>query len=194
MILTIDSKACEKYGITLEEFLILYLNAKNINVNSIGDSLVSKQIADRDLFTEGNLILSSKTKQLVSRILLDSTKIVQANEERIKNLAQKLKEIYIPGKKEGAGEYFKSNSAEVEQKLKQFFVEYGDHFTDEQILTATKRYIDSFNGDYRYAQYLKYFIGKKVDGEKGSKLLTYLENLDQPEVKQASIDWDVELR
>ena len=195
MRLTIDTKACDANGITLNEFLVLYLNMNNVDIQKTMDSVVEKNIAGRDLFNPNNLILSSKAKQFVSTIILESNKTVQDNSERIKNLAQKLREMYIPGKKDGTQDYFKSSSSEVEQKLKRFFAEYGD-FTDEQILGATQRYIDSFKGNYRFAQLLKYFISKKLDGERGSRLLAYIENEDnnQPEDTQQEINWDVELK
>ena len=59
-----------------------------------------------------------------------------------------------------------------------------------QIINATKKYIESFNGDYKYAQLLKYFISKKVDGEKGSRLFAYIENADQEDLgNENNVDW-----
>jgi hypothetical protein len=195
MRLTVDSKACEANGLTFNEFIVLYISAKNIDIQEAMKSLVEKKVADRDLFNENGLILGSKTKQLVERIILDSDNTVQANSERIKNLAKTLQELYIPGKKAGTQDYFKGSSAEIVQRLKRFFAEYGD-FTDEQIIEATKKYVASFNGDYKFAQLLKYFISKKVDGERGSRLLTYIENMGQADVvvSQQEIDWGTELR
>lgn len=195
MRLTIDSKACENNNLTLEEFMVLYLNAKDVDIQQIMNSIVEKNIAGRDLFNPNNLILGSKSKQLVSNVILESDKTVQNNSERIKALAQTLRDMYIPGKKEGTQDYFKCSSSEVEQKLKRFFAEYGE-FTDEQIINATQRYIDSFKGNYRFAQLLKYFISKKLDGERGSRLLVYIENEDNNPVNdtQQEINWEVELK
>lgn len=195
MRLTIDTKACENNNLTIDEFLVLYLNAKNVDIQKTMDSIVEKDIAGRDLFNQNNLILSSKSRKLVDNVILESDKTVQNNAERIKELAQKLRDMYIPGKKLGTQDYFKCSSSEVEQKLKRFFAEYGE-FTDEQIIGATQRYIDSFNGNYRFAQLLKYFISKKLDGEKGSRLLVYIENEDNNQVEdtQQEIDWDVMLK
>lgn len=194
MRLTVDSTACESNGLTFEEFMVLYISAKGIDVQETTKSLITKGLAGRDLFCEGNLILGSKSKQLLEKVILDSDKTVQSNSDRIKNLAKTLQEMYISGKKEGTQDYFKGSSSEIIQKLKRFFVEYGE-FTDEQIIDATKRYIESFNGDYRFAQLLKYFISKKVDGEKGSRLLMYIENAGQKDNdSQQEIDWDVALR
>lgn len=192
MKLTIDSKACENNGLTLEEFIILFLFTKKVDINEIINSLVEKKVAGRDLFSDNSLVLGSKTKQLIEKIILESNDSVKNNTERIKNLAKTLQEMYIQGKKAGTQDYFKGSSAEIIQRLKRFFAEYGE-FTDEQIIEATKKYIASFNGDYKFAQLLKYFISKKVDGERGSRLLSYIENANQKEAQQ-TIDWENELR
>lgn len=192
MKLTIDSKACENNGLTLEEFIILFLFTKKVDINEIINSLVDKKIAGKDLFSDNSLVLGSKTKQLIEKIILESNDSVKNNTERIKNLAKTLQDMYIQGKKAGTQDYFKGSSAEIVQRLKRFFAEYGE-FTDEQIIEATKKYIASFNGDYKFAQLLKYFISKKVDGERGSRLLSYIENANQKESQQ-TIDWENELR
>lgn len=192
MRLTIDSKACENNGLTLEEFIILFLFTKKVDINEIINSLVEKKVAGRDLFSDNSLVLGSKTKQLIEKIILESNDSVKNNTERIKNLAKTLQDMYIQGKKAGTQDYFKGSSAEIIQRLKRFFAEYGE-FTDEQIIEATKKYIASFNGDYKFAQLLKYFISKKVDGERGSRLLSYIENANQKEAQQ-TIDWENELR
>ena len=192
MKLIIDSKACENNGLTLEEFIILFLFTKKVDINEIINSLVEKKIAGKDLFSDNSLVLGSKTKQLIEKIILESNDSVKNNTERIKNLAKTLQDMYIQGKKAGTQDYFKGSSAEIIQRLKRFFAEYGE-FTDEQIIEATKKYIASFNGDYKFAQLLKYFISKKVDGERGSRLLSYIENANQKESQQ-TIDWENELR
>ena len=193
MKLTIDSKACESNGLTLDEFIVLYINAKNIDIQQTMNSIVDKGLANKNLFNNCSLVLGSKTKQLLEKVILDSNVTVKDNIERIKNLAKQLQENYIPGKKAGTQDYFKGSSAEIIQRLKRFFAEYGE-FTDEQIINATKKYVASFNGDYRFAQLLKYFISKKVDGERGSRLLAYIENAQQVDTSQMTIDWETELR
>jgi hypothetical protein len=193
MKLTIDNKACENNGLTLDEFIVLYINAKNIDIQQTMNSIVDKGLANKNLFNNYSLVLGSKTKQLLEKVILDSNVTVKDNIERIKNLVKQLQENYIPGKKAGTQDYFKGSSAEIIQRLKRFFAEYGE-FTDEQIIDATKKYVASFNGDYRFAQLLKYFISKKVDGERGSRLLAYIENAQQVDTSQMTIDWETELR
>lgn len=195
MKLVIDNKACEKNGLTLEEALVLYLFNQNSDFDfiAIEQSLVNKQVASKNLFNTNQIVLSSNSRKLIQKIVLDSDSFVKENETRIKELAEKLREIYIPGKKQGTQDYFKGSSSEIVQKLKKFFIDYGD-FTDEQIIEATEKYVKSFNGDYKFAQLLKYFISKKVDGEKGSRLLSYIENAEQEDSVESGLNWDLDLK
>ena len=73
---------------------------------------------------------------------------------------------------------------------------YGTTYTDEQILTAAKEYVASFNGDYRFMKLLKYFIFKEKVGanreiEPESELMTYIENAGQEDLNNG---WLTEIR
>lgn len=126
-----------------------------------------------------------------------------ASEGRSIELAKKLREIYPAGKKPGYAYTWRDSVSCIADRLNKFFVKYGN-YTDEQIINATKAYVDSFNGNYTYMQLLRYFIWKnKVNGgemvngrvvgevEKQSQLAAWIE--DTPE-KAKSADWDIELR
>ena len=198
MKLTIDSEVCEKNGLTLNEFLVLYLTSSKVDINKEIESLVNKGVASRDLFSEGNLIFGSKDKDLVTKIIVDSDKEVQDNTLRLKELAKALQELYPQGKKEGTQYYWRDSTNVIEKKLKSLVKKYGNCFTNEQAIAATKKYVDSFNGNYHFMQLLKYFISKNVvkggEVEEQSQLLSYIENMNQADTQQLSIDWDVELR
>ena len=198
MKLTIDSEVCEKNGLTLNEFLVLYLTSSKVDINKEIESLVNKGVASRDLFSEGNLIFGSKDKDLVTKIIVDSDKNVQDNTLRLKELAKALQELYPQGKKEGTQYYWRDSTSVIEKKLKALVKKYGNCFTNEQAITATKKYVDSFNGNYHFMQLLKYFISKNVvkggEVEEQSQLLSYIENMNQADSQQLSIDWDAELR
>ena len=198
MKLTIDSEVCEKNGLTLNEFLVLYLTSSKVDINKEIESLVNKGVASRDLFSEGNLIFGSKDKDLVTKIIVDSDKNVQDNTLRLKELAKALQELYPQGKKEGTQYYWRDSTNVIEKKLKSLVKKYGNCFTNEQAIAATKKYVDSFNGNYHFMQLLKYFISKNVvkggEVEEQSQLLSYIENMNQADTQQLSIDWDVELR
>ena len=72
---------------------------------------------------------------------------------------------------------------------------YGTKYTDEQIINATQKYINSFNGNYTYLKLLKYFIWKdeRLKGESVQSLLAdFIENESAEDT--TSSDWTVELK
>ena len=83
----------------------------------------------------------------------------------------------------------------IRKKLQSFFLRYPD-YTDEQVITATQKYVNSMNGNYTYLKLLKYFIWKSEvkDGEKiGTSILSeYIENEGQED--SINNDWTSELK
>lgn len=198
MKLVIDSEVCKSKGLTLEEFIVLYLNSKNIDINKTINSIIEKKVAGKDLFNPNAVVLSSNSRKLLEEIILDSDKTVAKNNKRLENLAEKLRELYPEGKKQGTQYYWRDSNSVIVKKLKALVKKYGDCFTDEQAINATKKYVESFNGNYQFMQLLKYFISKNVvkggEVEETSQLLSYIENAGQEDKQQMTIDWETELR
>ena len=198
MKLIIDSEVCESKGLTLEEFIVLYLNSKNIDIDKTINSIIEKKVAGKDLFNPNAVVLSSNSRKLLEEIILDSDKTVATNNKRLENLAEKLRELYPEGKKQGTQYYWRDSNSVIVKKLKALVKKYGDCFTDEQAINATKKYVESFNGNYQFMQLLKYFISKNVvkggEVEETSQLLSYIENAGQEDKQQLIIDWETELR
>lgn len=194
MKLVIDSEVCESKGLTLEEFIVLYLNSKNVDISKTINSIIEKKVAGKDLFNPNAVVLSSNSRKLLEEIILDSDKTVAKNNKRLENLAERLRELYPEGKKQGTQYYWRDSNSVIVKKLKALIKKYGDCFTDEQAINATKRYIESFNGNYSYMQLLKYFILKKDkdSGEENSQLMSYIENEDCTDA--ANDDWMNEVR
>ena len=192
MKLTIDQTILDKNGLTLEEFLVLYLNAKDVDIGKVSQSLVAKVLADKDLFSEGKLIVSDKVKNLISTVIIDSDKNVIDKDEEFTSLASELREIYPAGRKEGTSYMWRGTTAEIAKKLKTLVVKYGYSFSREDVIKATKEYVNSFNGNYRYMQLLKYFILKSVkDADDNvdikSELMSLIENSGQLDAQRD--DW-----
>lgn len=192
MKLTIDQTILDKYNITLEEFLVLYLGAKEVDIESVSQSLIAKGFADKDLFSNGKIVVSDKVKDLISTISIDSDKNVIDKDSEYVELATELRELYPAGRKDGTTYMWRGTTAEVAKKLKTLVVKYGYTLDKEEVIKATKDYISSFNGNYRYMQLLKYFILKSVrdaDGntEVKSELVSLIENSGQ--VDNQRDDW-----
>ena len=162
MKLTIDQTILDKNNLTLEEFLVLYLGAKDVDIESVSQSLIAKGLADKDLFSNGRIIVSDKVKDLVSTISIDSDKNVIDKDSEFTELATELREIYPAGRKDGTTYMWRGTTAEVAKKLKTLVVKYGFTINKEDVIKATKEYVSSFNGNYKYMQLLKYFILKSV--------------------------------
>ena len=198
MKLVIDSEVCESKGLTLEEFIVLYLNSKNVDISKTINSIIEKKVAGKDLFNPNAVVLSSNSRKLLEEIILDSDKTVSKNNKRLENLAERLRELYPEGKKQGTQYYWRDSNSVIVKKLKALVKKYGDCFTDEQAINATKKYVESFNGNYQFMQLLKYFISKNVvkggEVEETSQLLSYIENAGQEDKQQMTIDWETELR
>lgn len=189
MRLTIDQSVLDKHELTVEEFMILYLSANSINIKSCMDSLVAKGLADKNLFSEGSIVVSDKVKELVSTIAIDSDKSVIDKDAEFIELAKELRELYPAGRKEGTTYMWRGTTAEVAKKLKTLVVKYRYSFTREQVLKATKNYISSFNGNYKKMRLLKYFILKSErDADDNvnviSELMTLIENEGQIDAKR----------
>lgn len=192
MKLTIDQTVLDKNGLTLEEFLVLYLGAKDVDIESVSQSLIAKGLADKDLFSNGKIVVSDKVKDLVSTISIDSDKNVIDKDSEFTELATELREIYPAGRKDGTTYMWRGTTAEVAKKLKTLVVKYGYTINREDVLKATKEYVNSFNGNYRYMQLLKYFILKSVKDADGnvdikSELMSLIENSDQIDAQRD--DW-----
>lgn len=105
-------------------------------------------------------------------------------------LAEALIKLFPKGAKKSSdslsGTPWRGNKKDIAARLRKFFDKYGK-YSFEDIIDATKRYVDSFNGDYTYMRVLKYFIWKeeKQYDEFGiyktnptSDLADFLENKD----------------
>lgn len=192
MKLTIDQTVLDKNGLTLEEFLVLYLGAKDVDIESVSQSLIAKGLADKDLFSNGKIVVSDKVKDLVSTISIDSDKNVIDKDSEFTELATELREIYPAGRKDGTTYMWRGTTAEVAKKLKTLVVKYGFTINKEDVIKATKEYVSSFNGNYRYMQLLKYFILKSVKDADGnvdvrSELMSIIENSGQLDKQKE--DW-----
>lgn len=191
----IDTDVCIREQISLPIVLSVMLVQSGADLEELKEELFAKEVLVRK---DNDILVTESWADRVSRILLLSDQEVPC-ESRLDNLAVKLMEIFPKGKKEGTSVYFKGNKKDNKLRLQKFFKLYGNTYTDEQIVEAAKRYVESFNGNYSYMRALKYFIWKdekKTDGEgkvyveEVSDLATYIENEGDSQNKE----WELSLR
>ena len=101
--------------------------------------------------------ISQKGIEYIETIVLNSEFPPSKVNDRFEDLAIELRKLFPEGKKAGTAYMWRDSIPIITKRLKAFVKKFGDNYTDSQIINATRRYIESFNGDYRYMQLLKYF-------------------------------------
>ena len=195
----LNKKAAQQNGITIDEALLMLVIHNKANLEGAEKALIQKGLitAERnDLFQQIGWRLTNKGTEVLDSVIMDSDK-EQEPQDRLIQLATKLKEIFPKGKKDGTNYYWADGVALIVRRLKLFFKKYGNKFTDEQIIQAAEKYVQGFNGNYQYMRLLKYFIFKEKVGANGevegdSELISYIENAGQEEDLRS--DWATTLR
>ena len=179
----IDTEILEREGIELDEalYLLSVYKKKPINFNTIQKVKVETKILKFENPRDPAMI-TPKGQSLIESILAKSKLHVSSdNLERYRALADKMRELYPKGLKPGTNYQWRDSTAIIADRLIKLVAKYNIEFTDEEAVDATRRYIASFNGNYRYMQILKYFISKQkpVEGtsaEQNSQFLSFLQN------------------
>lgn len=191
----IDEDICKKHGISLEGFVYLLTLTLNKPITqetlkevwNLGAIVVNKTENSKIVLAS----LDKRGEDIVTEILEDSAITNSSTDvDRFIKLAEKLIELYPKGKKPGTAYMWRDSKIVIAKRLKSLCDRTKTVFSDEQAVNATKRYVESFNGNYTYMQLLKYFISKRqiIDGsiEEVSQLLSYIENED---TNQLDNDW-----
>lgn len=179
----LNKKAAQQNGITIDEALLMLVIHNKADLERAERALIQKGLitAERDdLFKQTGWRLTNRGAEVLDSAILDSDK-EQEPQDKITQLAARLKEIFPKGKKDGTNYYWVEGVALIVRRLKLFFKKYGNEFTDEQIIQAAEKYVQGFNGNYQYMRLLKYFIFKEKVGANGevegdSELISYIEN------------------
>lgn len=192
--LCFDAKECEKSKVPVDTALYvasLYLG--KLITSSTFQDVCARGLIEFDGFDLKrqpiNARLTPSGVELIEGIFLNSEfGVSDSGEDRYDKLAKKMQELFPEGKKPGTKLMWRDSQAIIAKKLKAVVKKYSAKFTDEQALEATKKYVESFNGDYQFMQVLKYFISKRnqLTGEETSQFLSYLENAGQEDVNNDS--------
>lgn len=188
MTVCLSKEGCQKNNVSIGEALLLLSIHNNADLDVAQKELIRKGYitADRNgLFQQVGWRLTNKGTEVIDSVIVDSDKKSKPD-ERLTQLATRLKEVFPKGKKDGTNYYWADGVALIVRRLKLFFRKYGDTYTDEQIVKAAEKYVQGFNGNYTYMRLLKYFIFKEKVGAAGevegdSELISYIENAGQEE-------------
>lgn len=199
MTISLNDKVISKSGLSIGEVLLLIAIQNNVDFTVAESSLRAKGFVSLSYNSETHLpeglFVTNKGNSVLSGIILDSDKDVGTHEfsQRIEALVPQLQAIFPEGKNFN-NQYWRGNKTDIKRKLQTFFKKYGNDYTDEQIINATKSYVSGFNSSYQYMRLLQYFIWKEEikDGTKVqvSELANHIENAGQ----SSNQDWEVILK
>lgn len=194
MKLCFDVKECEKLKIPVDTALYiasLYLD-KLISSNTFQD-VCARGLIEFDGFDLRREPINARLTQtgvdIIESIFLNSEfHLSNSEEDRFDKLAKKMQEVFPEGRKPGTKLMWRDSQPIIAKRLKAIVKKYKAVFTDEQAIEATKKYVESFNGDYQFMQVLKYFISKRnlTTGDETSQFLSYIENAGHEDVSNES--------
>lgn len=190
MTICLNKQIIDQYNMTIDEVLLMIVLENNVNLDEAQKVLISKgyiTLNRNELFLPIGWRLTNVGKDMLNGIIVDSDKH-QEPQDRLTELATKLKTIFPKGKKDGTNYYWSDGVPLIIRRLKLFFKKYGNDFTNDEIIQATEKYVEGFNGSYQYMRLLKYFIFKEKVGANGeiegdSELISYIENADNEDLR-----------
>lgn len=189
---SMTSETLRRNNLTPAEIITLLMIANNVDYVVTLDVLHKKSYVN---YHNGKYTLMEKGQQAIDTINFESAVPIKERCNQV-SLAKQLKSLFPKGKKPGTNQYWAEGEALIAKRLHKFYDKYGK-FDDDLILQATKKYIEGFNGDYRFMRTLKYFIwAEKINAggelESTSDLLTYIENAGEENTLNNT--WDIEMR
>lgn len=178
----IDEAKCLKLGLTLQETLIAIAISMG-KYKEAATNMLNRGIITLDLFKQGSPDITSKWKSKVGSFLVSDEQRLETLALKVQDCFPKQKLMYANGRESPF--YFRCNKTEIKNKLKKFLDFYGE-VSDDDIIDATKRYVDTYaSKGYLGMRLAKYFILKddrrltaddEVHVEQLSDLATFLEN------------------
>lgn len=184
-----------KNNLTADEVLCLISLLTKSDMEGAKKSLVDKGFITQDGDLFGGYRITRAGADAMNNIIIDSDdKVPKVTDKDLEVLAGEMRAIYPKGYQQ---EYpvkmypWRCSIGEVKDRLRKFWFKFGSEYTNEEILEATKRYVERMSGQ-RFMQTLKYFIWKKndADGSYGSALANEIDAMREGEEEtKPTSDW-----
>lgn len=174
----IDTDVLRRHHLTLSEFLVLLMGYHSLNIVDSIRHLIKENIVQPNLFDDTSIILSNNTKDLVSRIIVESNPKVMASNIDFLSLAAKLQSLYPEGCKPGTSYSWRDSTSVIAYKLMTLVAQFDFSFTEQEAVDAVREYVSTFT-DTQHMQLLKYFILKATNTNDcgfTSNFMTIIEN------------------
>ena len=101
MKITINTDVLQKEHLSFGDFLVLLMGYHDLSYKEIQEKLIRDGIVQSNVFNKDAMVLSNNTKDLVTKILMESDNKILSCGLDFNNLAAKLQEIYPSGNKPG---------------------------------------------------------------------------------------------
>lgn len=192
---SIIPKACKQNNVTFEEATLLQCYFNKVPIKDTNKILLDKGLIRISTNLFNKYEITAKGYELMKNIHIDSAKLpTNIKETELIEIAEAIRDIYPKGKKPGTNYLWRDSVALLAKRLKLLITKLDVTFTKEQAIKATENYVNSFKGDYRYMELLKYFILKNntYTGEVKSNFMSYIENEDS--VEEITNDWTDNLK
>ena len=165
----IDTAILQKYGLSLEEFILMFLGTQDFKLEECLKNLIKRGFAGRNLYNPFIPVLSEEQKNIVADIMLESNPLVCNAGLDFDELALAMQERYPNGNKAGTTYSWRGETKEIARKLRTVVAKYNFLFTSEEALQAVDTYTSEFPTieDKRHMSLLKNFILKTCRDSEG---------------------------
>lgn len=190
MRILIDTDYVYSNNLTTEEVLVLLAYYMKVDKAKIMAALKEKGYITQDGSLFNDWRVSEAGVSALNNLIYDSSKEVPKKSNALSEFADKLRAVFPKGYKEtGDGKYsWRGTNKEIVDRLRKFYMQYGTKYSEEDILNATKKYVEAHQNSDKM-RVLKYFIMKKdlKQGFEVSDLADILENGES--LEDSTKDW-----
>lgn len=172
-------------GVTVNQFMLLALIESNLIPECVERNFNDLLKLQEELFLkilDNRVVLRAKGQRLLA------VRNSPVNADEIISLSKELMEMFPKGNKPGTNYRWRATLSNVVVKIKRF-LNKNPQYTREEILNATKHYVDSFKyGDMQYMQLLVYFIEKNEISKLAEEIESMREgNVVEQRMRETSI-------
>lgn len=180
----------KEYNLSVVEWIILKKYVDHYfedDTTILINDLVSERLWNKGYLVKdvGGYYFNSFNIYTIEAIMAKK-ELTQEQLDRLLPLACKMAKYFPEGKKPGTIHKWRSNPTVVADRLATFLNKFKHcdedgirEYTDEEILDATRRYVESFHGDYSYMKVLMYMIYKHETQGTMSQLADFLEDIEE---------------
>lgn len=177
MNLVLKTETFLKHNLTDNEVVYLLMLSKNVDKESVQKSLESKGFITRDGNIFGDYRITDSGKKAINDIVLDSNdKVPKSGDKNLLKLAEDMIALFPKGYQQGNKYAWRCSPAVCVERLRGFFHKFDNDYTHEEILEATKNYIEHYK-DSGQMRTLIYFIWNTKNGSYDSPLAAEIEIL-----------------